>query len=187
MYKRQEFHLDGLRVDAVASMLYLDFGRTEWHPNREGGNLNLEAIEFLKRTNRAVAAIRSNVIMAAEESSTFPKLTEPVEQGGLGFTMKWCMGWMNDMLRYMALDPIDVYKRQASTSVQAASAWLEEKWAAKASRAARRSGSVPLWIQRAASAAVSSGLRSGRPKPSAARSSAVSPPMELSSGSPWRR
>ena len=106
VYWVEEFHLDGLRVDAVASMLYLDFGRTEWHPNREGGNLNLEAIEFLKRTNRAVAAIRSNVIMAAEESSTFPKLTEPVEQGGLGFTMKWCMGWMNDMLRYMALDPI---------------------------------------------------------------------------------
>ena len=106
VYWVEEFHLDGLRVDAVASMLYLDFGRTEWHPNREGGNLNLEAIEFLKRTNRAVAAIRSNVIMAAEESSTFPKLTEPVEQGGLGFTMKWCMGWMNDMLRYMAMDPI---------------------------------------------------------------------------------
>ena len=104
VYWVEEYHLDGLRVDAVASMLYLD--RTEWHPNHEGGNLNLEAIEFLKRTNRAVAAIRSNVIMAAEESSTFPKLTEPVEQGGLGFTMKWCMGWMNDMLRYMALDPI---------------------------------------------------------------------------------
>ena len=106
VYWVEEFHLDGLRVDAVSSMLYLDFGRKTWKPNRDGGNLNLEAVEFLKRVNTAVAAIRSNVIMAAEESSAFPKITHPVEEGGLGFNMKWCMGWMNDMLRYLERDPV---------------------------------------------------------------------------------
>ena len=106
VYWISEYHLDGLRVDAVASMLYLDFGRTEWRPNRDGGNLNLEAIAFLQKVNTAVRAVRSNVIMAAEDSSTFPHITGPVSEGGLGFTMKWNMGWMNDVLRYMAKDPI---------------------------------------------------------------------------------
>ena len=106
VYWVEEYHLDGLRVDAVASMLYLDFGREVWKPNREGGNRNLEAIEFLRQVNTAVAAVRSNVIMAAEESSAFPKITHPVEDGGLGFNLKWCMGWMHDMLHYLELDPV---------------------------------------------------------------------------------
>jgi 1,4-alpha-glucan branching enzyme len=102
------FHIDGLRVDAVASMLYLDYSRQpgEWLPNRHGGRENLEAIEFLKEVNSAIATEFPGVMTIAEESTAFAGVTRPVQHGGLGFTLKWNMGWMNDTLRYFAHDPV---------------------------------------------------------------------------------
>src|SRR5690606_36218422 len=100
-------HVDGLRVDAVSSMLYLDYGRSEgeWIPNQEGSRYNLEAIEFLRHLNSIVQTRNPGVWMVAEESSSFAGVTHPLENQGLGFHFKWNMGWMNDTLRYMGKDP----------------------------------------------------------------------------------
>jgi 1,4-alpha-glucan branching enzyme len=108
MYWVREFHLDGLRVDGVASMLYLDYSREhgQWIPNRHGGRENLEAIELLRELNKAVYEEFPDVQTIAEESTSWPMVSRPVYLGGLGFGLKWNMGWMNDSLTYLELDPV---------------------------------------------------------------------------------
>jgi 1,4-alpha-glucan branching enzyme len=108
VYWLKEFHLDGIRVDAVASMLYLNFSRTEgqWLPNRYGGNENLEAIDFMRQLNEAVGQECPGCVMIAEESSAWPGVTRPTSSGGLGFGLKWNMGWMHDTLDYFSKEPV---------------------------------------------------------------------------------
>ena len=106
MFWLDKYHIDGLRIGALSSMLYLDYGKTEgeWEPNKFGGKENLDAVDFVKRLNTAVHMYHPDVMMFAEENTSWPKLTHKIEDGGLGFDFKWNMGWMNDMMHYMSLN-----------------------------------------------------------------------------------
>ena len=127
LYWLREFHFDGIRVDAVASMLYLDYSRKpgEWTPNHEGGNTNLDAVDFLRRMNLAVHEEVPGALTIAEESTAWEGVSRPVEQGGLGFDQKWNMGWMNDTLEAMREDPVHRRFRYDSIKFSIVYAWSE--------------------------------------------------------------
>src|SRR5690554_7578 len=127
LYWLRTFHLDGLRVDAVASMLYLDYSRApgQWVPNRLGGNQNLEAVDFLRELNKAVTKHCSGAIVVAEESTAWPQVTASAEQDGLGFHYKWNMGWMHDSLAYMQQDPVHRRYHHSAMTFSIVYAWTE--------------------------------------------------------------
>ena len=127
VYWLEEFHIDGLRVDAVASMLYLDYSREagDWVPNRYGGRENLEAIAFLREMNQIVHGLFPGAVTFAEESTAWPMVSRPVELGGLGFSMKWNMGWMNDTLSYMEEDPVHRKYHHNKLTFSQIYAWTE--------------------------------------------------------------
>jgi len=127
VYWMEEFHMDGLRVDAVASMLYLEYSRKagEWSPNIYGGRENLEAIDFLREMNRTVHDLFPGVLTIAEESTTWPMVSRPLELGGLGFSMKWNMGWMNDNLSYIQTEPVHRKYHQNLLTFSQLYAWTE--------------------------------------------------------------
>ena len=118
-----KYHVDGLRVDAVASMLYLDYGRPkgQWIPNQYGGRENIDGLQFLRQMNEQVYAAFPDAMMIAEESTAWPMVSRPVYLGGLGFGLKWNMGWMHDTLEYMSMDPI--YRRYHQ-NIRSLSAWF---------------------------------------------------------------
>jgi 1,4-alpha-glucan branching enzyme len=128
LYWLERYHVDGLRVDAVASMLYLDYSRKpgEWVPNRHGGRENLEAIDFLRQLNVAVGREFPGAMTFAEESTAFPGVTQPVHLGGLGFHFKWNMGWMNDTLRYVEHDPVHRRYHHSLLTFSFVYAWSEQ-------------------------------------------------------------
>ncbi|ASW57583.1 1,4-alpha-glucan branching protein GlgB [Plantactinospora sp. KBS50] len=127
LYWCDEFHVDGLRVDAVASMLYLDYSRSEgqWLPNRYGGRENLEAIAFLQETNATVYKHHPGVVMVAEESTAWPGVTRPTSAGGLGFGFKWNMGWMHDTLTYLSKEPVHRQYHHHQLTFSLVYAWSE--------------------------------------------------------------
>jgi 1,4-alpha-glucan branching enzyme len=128
LYWCDEFHADGLRVDAVASMLYLDYSRTDgqWSPNQYGGREHLEAISFLQETNATVYKHHPGVVMVAEESTAWPGVTQPTERDGLGFGFKWNMGWMHDTLAYLAREPIHRQWHHHQMTFSTVYAWSEK-------------------------------------------------------------
>jgi 1,4-alpha-glucan branching enzyme len=123
----EKYHIDGLRIDAVASMLFLDFSRKpgQWLPNRYGGRENLDAAEFLRQLNLEVGSCYPDVLTIAEESHAWPKVSRPVAEGGLGFSMKWDMGWMNDTLKYFKRDPVFRKHYQNELTFRMLYAWTE--------------------------------------------------------------
>ncbi|MDJ1372645.1 1,4-alpha-glucan branching protein GlgB [Gulosibacter molinativorax] len=126
LYWLEEFHIDGLRVDAVASIIYRDYSRDEWLPNKDGGREYYEAIDFLQEVNATAYKLNPGIVMIAEESTSYPGVTRATDEGGLGFGLKWNMGWMNDNLRYIAKDPIYRKWHQGDLTFSFVYAWSEQ-------------------------------------------------------------